>query len=176
MLNKLEMTPIKDNLGLIAGYDIHINDINPVHLRVMDVYNKVNKPEIESDDADDCLVKALAIALRKSYDETYDLVYRTARKLGLSTMNAYVLDKLLKENGYNYSFGNTYNKSLLDFFKIADVIHSTSTYVVACNGHVFTIENGIIYEKLNYSEEDDYAVTLSYYLNPLTRVLKVYEK
>lgn len=100
----------------------------------------------------DCVIRALSIAMGKTWSETYmDICIHGFLLCDMPSSN-YVWGDYLKQNGYKSSFissecPNCYN--VKDFCKD----HPLGVYIVGSGNHVLTIINGDYYDSWDSGQE-----------------------
>lgn len=97
----------------------------------------------------DCVVRSLAIALDMPWEEAFDLLTDSARKMCDMPSSNSVLGALLRMNGFNMTSLRGENYTADDF--AAD--NPNGTFVLGFGTHVATVIDGDIYDAWDSSNE-----------------------
>lgn len=100
----------------------------------------------------DCSVRAVAKALKISWDDAFDLLAYNAKQMGDMPSSDAVIGSVLRENDF-------YRKAVPNYcpdcFTAEDFCRTypNGIYVLGFGGHVATIVNGNLYDSWNSSNE-----------------------
>lgn len=101
----------------------------------------------------DCTVRAIAKATGQSWDEVYDALHYKGKELADMPSSNAVWGAYLYEMGFRrYAVPNFCPDclSVEDFARM----HPKGLYILALSSHVVCVEDGIIYDAWNSSNED----------------------
>lgn len=123
-------------------------------IKVNDTVAIFSSERISNSERGDCAVRATAIALEQTYEETH-AQYKAAGRKDRHGSKSYMIEDILKDNliGVNtetlYSFLKDNNWNRRQCPTISQVLKNpkfkVGTHIIATKGHVFTIKNGEIY-------------------------------
>lgn len=94
----------------------------------------------------DCVIRAIAVAEGRTWDETYDELSRIAKKNGILLDDVNFVEPLLD---YRYSRTSPiYDITVGDYA----ASHPTGGYLVTMSGHITFIKNGVVYDTFDCRE------------------------
>lgn len=105
------------------------------------MYKYLNKNK-ENRYVNDCTVRAISLAERSSWDETYKKLSDLARKQGLMFDSVEFIEDYLDKR---YKRQCHYSKTVGEFVEE----HSKGTYLITMNGHISVCIDGICYDTFN---------------------------
>ena len=100
----------------------------------------------------DCTVRALSKLFDISWDEAYDILSDSAKKMGLMPSSKAVMSAVLRMNGY-------YRENLPTFcpdcYTVREFANNNprGKYVLCTENHVVTVINGTYYDSFNSGDE-----------------------
>lgn len=93
----------------------------------------------------DCVVRAISLAERKTWDETYEELSSIAQDEGILLDDVNFVENYLDDR---YKRACHYSKTVGEFAKE----HYKGTYLVTMEGHITVVINGVIYDTFDCSE------------------------
>ena len=96
----------------------------------------------KGNDVDDCTVRAISVAEGISWDEAYDKLSNSARRLGLMMSSVPAID---------YYLDKRYIRIDTDVDTVGEFIkeHPRGTYLITMPGHITVLKNGVNYDTFN---------------------------
>lgn len=112
------------------------------------MYQFYNPNPVRSDSVGDCSVRAVAKALRLTWEEAFTELAVSAFLMGDVISSDAVWGATLRKHGFNRS---AIPNSCPDCYTVADFCedHPYGTYVLKSDGHVATVVDGTLYDSWN---------------------------
>ena len=107
------------------------------------MYKYMNKNP-ENNDIEDCTIRAISVAEGISWDEAYDNLSNSARKMGLMMNSVEAIEEYLDKR---YKRIQTHCKKVEEFVKF----HPYGTYLITMRGHITVLKRGINYDTFDCS-------------------------
>lgn len=98
-------------------------------------------------DVDDCTIRAISVAEGISWDEAYDELSISAKKLGLMMSSVEAVEEYLDNK---YKRIPVYAKTVGEFIKK----HPRGIYLITMQGHITVLKNGINYDTFDPSKSE----------------------
>lgn len=109
---------------------------------------KYYNPNPTGEDKTDCVVRALTIALNKSWDEVYWLLCNLGQAFGIWGDRMEVWSSCLRQCGFKrFTIPNTCPDCYTFWEFVKD--HPRGTYVLASEGHVAAVKDGVLYDSFD---------------------------
>lgn len=109
-------------------------------------------PNPKHNNVGDCTIRAISKALNKTWEETYVELSLHGFKLSDMPSANYVWGDLLKKHGFKRKFVD--NRHIINY-TVNDfcIDNPEGTYVLAVNGHVVCVVNGLYYDSWDSGTE-----------------------
>ena len=100
----------------------------------------------------DCAVRAVAKALKISWDDAFDLLAYNAKQMGDMPSSDAVIGSVLRQNGF---FRAVIPNRCPDCYTAGDFVkyNKNGIFVLGFGGHVATAIDGVLYDSWNSSDE-----------------------
>lgn len=99
---------------------------------------------------DDCVIRAISLAENKTWEETYDELSYYAKQEGILLNDVTFVDKYLENKYKDECYKCNGSRATVKEFLIKS---RTGTYLIAMQGHITCVKDGIIYDTWDCSNK-----------------------
>lgn len=115
-------------------------------------YSQYNPNPVPHNRVGDCVIRAISKALNQSWEETYMGICLKGLDMGDMPSGNHVWGEYLKEHGYTRHAIPAEHNGVYTVENFAND-HHKGTFILAIEGHVVCVQDGVIFDSWNSSNE-----------------------